>query len=99
MMKYLPGQYFVNPSIVDIQNPLVLVFTIPIKSTPMEASASADFLEYNQLPNRKKSLIDPFKALYPSPFISSINLLVKAAVDTNSKLYQIDFISSFPRWI
>ena len=48
-----PGQYLVNPYIIALQNLLVLVFTIPIKSTPKKAAASADFFDKNQLSNRK----------------------------------------------
>ena len=51
----------------------------------MEAAASADFFDNNQLSNRKQSLVDPFKALYPIPLVYSINLLVQLAVVPNSK--------------
>ena len=51
----------------------------------MEATASAAFFEKNYLLNSKQSLIDPFKALLPSPFVSYINILVQAAVAPNSQ--------------
>ena len=62
----------------------------------MEADASADLFYKKQLPNSKQSLVDPFKAIFPRPFVSSVNLLVHAAMATNSKWYRPDFVPYFP---
>ena len=50
----------------------------------MKAAASSDFLDKNQLSNRKQYFVDHFKDLSPIPFVSSTNLLVQAAVAPNS---------------
>ena len=49
----------------------------------MEASTSAAFFDDNQLSNRKKSLADPFNALFPTPFFFSINILVNEEMAPN----------------
>ena len=51
----------------------------------MEAADYTAFFDKHHLSNRKQSLIDPFKALCPNPFISSIDIFVQAAVAPNSK--------------
>ena len=65
----------------------------------MEADDSADFFDENKRPNRKQSVVDPFKDLCTNPFVSSINLLVQAPVEPNSKWYWLGFIPSSPHWI
>ena len=49
----------------------------------MEAASSAAFFDDNQLSNKQKTLVDRFKALCPSPVVSSINILLQAAVAPN----------------
>ena len=65
----------------------------------MEAAEFAAFFDNNQLSNRKQSLVEPLTALYTSPFVYSINLLVQMAVAPNYKRYRTEFITSFPHWI
>ena len=45
----------------------MLVFNIPIKSTPMETAASAAFFDKNQLPNRKNPLLKLSSPYAPAP--------------------------------
>ena len=51
----------------------------------MEAAASDDLFNKNQLSNRKQSLVESFKDTCPTPFFFSINILVQAAVTHNYK--------------